>query len=460
MARPLSANTIPFIGEPPLLGSLSTLQRDRLGFLTKLASLGKVSGFHLGPFPVVVFNRPEFIQSFLVDHARDFDKGYTMHRAFPGNGVFISEGELHDKQRRIMAPSFTPRQIATYADIMANYSEKLAESWQDKQEIFLAQEMAAVTTSIIGKTLFDEDVFTETSGLGKAFRIVFNHAAYMVASPFSLPGNWPTPRNLEKDRAWKFIRGRLQRMIEERREHPLERNDFLSLLLNARDDQGNPMDDVQLMDECATLFAGGQETVANALVWTWYLLCQHPHVYQNVQREVDTILQDRTPTYGDVARLPYCLQVFKEALRLYPPAPVIIRQALRDCIITNDQNRDEGYLVKKGTITMASIYAIHRLSSLYAEPDSFDPARHFAPEAERRLPRYGYMPFGAGSRICIGNHFAMLEGHILLAALAQRVTFELLPGQEVIPSSKTLTTRPTTDVSMVVHRREKGIGML
>ena len=460
MTQTLRYHTIPYLHETPLLGSVVTLNKDRLGFLTRVADLGKVGGFHMGPLNVVTFNDPHFVQSFLVDHAKDFDKGWSMHRSFVGNGVFISEGDFHAKQRKIMAPSFQPRQIADYANTMAMYGEKLVESWRDGEEVSLGKAMNAITMSIIGKVLFDEDMFSEADAMGQALLVVFNHAAQMLTSPFSLPGNWPTPRNREKDHAWEIIRNRLQVMIDERRSHPVERNDFLSLLMNARDEEGQPMDDVQLMDETSTLFSGGQETVATALLWTWYLLSQHPDISQAVQEEVDRVLQGRSPTYEDLKQLPLCLQVFKEALRLYPPAPAIIRQALRDCVITNDQDTDERYLLKKGTIVMASVYAIHRLDSLFPEPNRFDPARHFAPALEKQLPRYGYMPFGAGPRICIGNHFALLEGHILLATLAQRVRLDLLPGQQVIPSSKTLTTRPTTDISMVVHYREKSSSML
>lgn len=453
MAQTPQRASLPYIREWPLLGSVVTLNKDRLGFLTQIASLGKVGGFHMGPLNVVTFNDPHFIHSFLVDHAQDFDKGWSMHRAFVGNGVFISEGEFHAKQRKIMAPSFQPRQIASYADTMAMYGEKLVANWHDGEQIALGKAINAVTMSIIGKVLFDEDMFSEADDLGKALMVVFNHAAMMVASPFSLPGNWPTPRNREKDRAWETIHNRLQVMIDERRTHPVERNDFLSLLMNARDEEGQPMDDAQLMDEASTLFSGGQETVANALLWVWYLLCQHPEIYQALQEEVDRVLQGRSVTLEDLRQIPLCLQVFKEVLRFYPPAPVVIRQALRDCVITHDQNPEEQYMLKKGTIVMASIHAIHHLASLYPEPERFDPARHFAPEAEKRLPRYGFVPFGAGPRICIGNHFALLEGQILLATLAQRVRFELLPGQRITPSSKTLTTRPTTEIFMRVHRR-------
>lgn len=443
---------VPYLRETPLLGSIVPLTRDRHAFLSRVAENGPVTGFHLGPLRTVTFSRPEFVQSFLVSRADDFTKGWTMHRSFVGNGVFISEGEFHKTQRKIMAPSFQPRTIAGYATSMGYYGERMVASWQDGQEIVIGSQMNNLSMSIIGKTLFDEDMFSEADAMGQALIVVFNHAAHMVVnSPFSLPRDWPTPRNRQKDRAWTVIRSRLQKMIDERRVSPEdEREDFLSLLMKARYDDGSHMNDVQLMDEVSTLFSGGQETVATSLIWVWTLLCQNPSLYQKVQEEVDAVLKGRTPTYEDLARLPFCLQVYKETLRLYPPAIVVIRQALRDCTIESDEQQ---YSIKKGMLVLASIYAIHRQPDYFPEPERFDPGFHFSGEQEKCLPRYGFMPFGAGPRVCIGNYFAMMEGHLLVALLAQRVTFDLIGGQHIVPSSKTLTTRPTVDVRMIVHKR-------
>ena len=438
--------------EPPLLGSILPLTQNRYAFLARVAENGPVTSFHLGPLTAITFNRPEFVHSFLVTHADDFDKGWTMHRSFVGNGIFISEGEFHRRQRKIMAPSFQPRTIAGYAEVMGQYAERMVKRWHDGQEIMLGREMNNLSTSIIGKTLFDEDMLSEADEMGKALIVVFNHAAYMIVnSPFSPPRDWPTPRNREKDRAWAVIRGRLQKMIDERRSRPHdERQDFLSLLMKARYDDDTPMSDVQLMDEVSTLFSGGQETVATSLVWAWTLLCQHFDFYRKAQEEVDTVLQGRTPTYEDLARLPYCLQVYKETLRLYPPAIVVIRQALHDCTI---ESETACYPIKKGMLVLASMYAIHRQPDYFPDPGRFDPEYHFSAEREKQIPRYGFMPFGAGPRVCIGNHFAMMEGHLLLATLAQRVRFELVPHQSIVPSSKTLTTRPAQDVHMFVDKR-------
>jgi cytochrome P450 len=240
----------------------------------------------------------------------------------------------------------------------------------------------------------------------------------------------------------------MQRMIDERRRssESAELNDFLSILLRARDEEGDRMSDQQIMDECITLFGTGHETTASALSWSWYLLCQHPEVYRRLQQEVDEVLQGRTPTYADLAHLPYCLQVFKETLRMYPPGATIMREALEDLEIG-------GYLVPQGSLVLISPYTIHRIPEYFPDPEKFDPDR-FTAEREKTLPRYAYFPFGAGPRICIGNHFAMMEGQLLLATLAQRVTFTLIPDQTIKPDPvHNLLLRPGGQVNVLVKRR-------
>src|SRR6266487_1478471 len=446
-----STRTIPYIQEYPLIGSAFAFMRDRLNLFLRLAQRGDVCGMHFGTSTFVLFNRPEHIHRICVELASDTDKGRIMHRAFQpvisdGLGVFISEGELHHRQRKLMAPAFQPRQIASYADVMVEYTEKLQQEWSDGAIIDINQQMTRVTMSIIGKVLFDADVFTETDELGEAFTIILGYTTHQLSSLFTPPRSWPTPANRRMLNATQLLRKRVRQMINERRESNIERNDFLSILLNARDEHGDSMSDDQLMEECLTLFAAGHETTATALAWTWYLLCQHPDVYQKVQQEVDSVLKGRAPGYADLARLPYCLQVFKEVMRLYPPAYAFSREALHDVEI-------DGYLLPKGYVAIVAPYTMHRRPEYFPDPEQFNPDR-FTPEREKQLPRYAYIPFGAGPRICIGNHFAMMEGHLLLATLAQRATFALLPGQSIEPDPiHHLTLRPGGRVDVVVKKR-------
>jgi cytochrome P450 len=441
--------TFRYISGYPFIGNLPDFNKDRLGLLQRMARAGDVCGMHFGPFPGILFNKPEHVQSILVEHAYDFDKGVAIHNTFRpaiGDGIFSSEGDFHRHQRKLIAPPFQPRHIASYADIMGHYGEQIQQTWLDGSVIDVNQQMTNLTMSIIGKALFDADVFTETDELGAAMAATTEYVSHALSTLFPPPYNWPLPRNRRAHKAAAILRNRIQRFINERRNHPTERNDFLSILLEAKDEDGNPMSDEQVMAECLTLFGAGHETTATALTWSWYLLCQHPDSYQKVQQEVDSVLQGRTPTYADLARLPYCLQVFKEAMRLYPPAYAFSRRALRDVEI-------DGYRVPKGWVVLLAPYTLHRREEYFPEPEKFDPER-FTPEREKQLPRYAFMPFGAGPRICIGLYFAMMEGHLLLATLAQRASFSLVPGQTIEPDPiHHLALRPARAVNVTVKKR-------
>ncbi|MGZ3617338.1 MAG: cytochrome P450 [Ktedonobacteraceae bacterium] len=441
--------TFYYIDGYPLVGNLFEFRKDRLGLLRRLAREGDVCGMHFGPFPGILFNKPEHVHSILVQHAYDFDKGLAVHNTFRpviGDGIFSSEGEFHRHQRKIMSPPFQPRHIVSYAETMGYYGEQIQQTWTENNVIDINQQMTNLTMSIIGKALFDADVFTETDELGAAMTITLEYIAHTTSVLFPPPYSWPLPGHIRTRKAVQTLRNSIQRFIDERRSNPIERNDFLSILLQAKDEDGKPMSDDQLLAECLTLFGAGHETTATSLSWTWYLLCQHPEIYQKVQEEVDSILQGRTPTYEDLARLPYCLQVFKEAMRLYPPAYLLSRRALREVEI-------DGYHIPKDMVVLYAPYTLHRREEYFPEPEKFDPER-FLPEREKQLPRYAFVPFGAGPRICIGMYFAMMEGHLLLATLAQRVSFSLVPSQTVVPDPiHHLTLRPMGEVKVLVKRR-------
>lgn len=432
------------------MGNLSDVARDRLGFLQRMARIGDVCGFRLGPFPGIFFNKPEHIQNILVEHTADVDKGVEAIRyALPSivrHGIVCQEGEMHRRQRKFMAPVFQPRHLASYAGSMVAYGEQLQSTWPDGSVIDINQQMSHLTMNILGKVLFDADVLTEGDELGAAIMAAFEYLSYVTAAFFAPPYNWPTPRNRRMRHALQVLQTNLQRFINERRSTPCERNDFLSLLLQARGEDGAGMADDQLMAECLSIFGAGYETTATALGWTWILLCQHPEIYQRVQQEVDSVLQGRTPTYADLADLPYCLQVLREALRLYPPVYMTCRRALHDIEI-------DGHRIAKGRIILLSPYTLHRRADYFPIPEQFDPER-FTPEQEKRRPRCAYVPFGAGPRICLGMHFALMEAHLLLATIAQRTTFSLVPHQAIDLKIKySLLLRPTGTVKMVVTKR-------
>lgn len=446
----MSGPQIPALKESSLLGSLGAIREDRLAFLLSVArQTGDIGAFRVGPVPMLLLNSSELVHAALVEHANDFDKGFIMHRAFRpvlGEGLFSSEGELHRRQRKTMAPAFQPRHIVNYAQTMVEYTERAQQGWRDGATLDVSREMMAVTMSIVGNVLFQTDVLAETDELGAALSISLAYINYILSSFFPLPLNWPTERNKKTRHALDLLNQRMQKMIDERKASGENGDDFLSILLRARDEDGARMSDQQIKDEALTLFVAGHETTAATLTWTWFLLAQHPDIYQRLQHEVDTVLQGRSPTYADLPRLPYTLQVLKESMRLYPPSIALIRVALRPVELGP-------YQLRKGQTIMIVPYTIQRRPDYFPNPEQFNPD-HFQAENEARLPRFAYIPFGAGPRICIGNHFALMEGHLLLATLAQRVSFTLLPGQQIIPDTdKTITIRPKYGLNMLVKHR-------
>ena len=242
-----------------------------------------------------------------------------------------------------------------------------------------------------------------------------------LSSLLPIPPMIPTPANLKYRAAVRRLDRVIFRVIDEHRRHGEDRGDVLSILLESKDEDGQAMSDLQIRDEAMGLFLAGHETTANALSWTFYLLAKHPEVRSKMEAELDAL--GRAPDYDDLKRLPYTLAVFKESMRLYPPAYVLGRRVTADVMIG-------GHFLPRGTIAMVNTLGIHRRSDLWPNPLRFDPER-FLGDKEKQLPRSAYMPFGAGGRVCIGNHFALMEGHVLLATIARAVVRFRADGDEV-----------------------------
>jgi cytochrome P450 len=444
-----TAHAIPEISGLPVLGNMLQFRRDRLALFGRVVrECGEIGGYRVGPLRFVLSNSPQHAQVVLVDRADEFEKTPLINLLRPllGDGLLTARNAPHRRQRQLVAPAFQHRRIGGYATIMAAYAEQTQASWTEGQAIDVAEEMMRLTLWIIGKTLFDADVAGESRELGGALTNLLHHTIDQVTSFVPVPRSWPTPRNRRARESIARLNATGYRMIAQRRASGEDKGDLLSMLLQASDTDGGmaTMTDQQVRDEAMTLFMAGHETTANALAWAWYLLAQHPHVGRQVRAEVDRVLAGRTPTLADLPGLPYTLQVVKEAIRLYPPAYVFGRQASRPTELGD-------YILPAGGIINFSPYMMHRRADFYPEPERFQPER-WTPEFEQRLPRHAYLPFGGGPRICIGNHFAMMEAQILLAALAQRVTFDLIPGQTIEPEP-VITLRPKQGVKMVVRRR-------
>jgi len=430
-----------------LAGNLRAFNNDTLAFLVDMRRYGGLTTFWFGPFPAYAVNAPETIHQVLVEQASKFYKSrMTREVMYPlvGNGLFTSDGEFWKGQRKLIQPVFHAKRIADYADLMVQFADEMVNGWQNGQTRDIDHDMTGLTMRIIAKALFDATVTSETSEVGqaitRAFHLVERNFRRIVPIPRWMPGKF----NREMDEAVRVLDGIIQSFIVERRRTGEDKGDFLSLLLAARNDDNKGMTDKQLRDEAMTLFGAGHETTAVTMMWAWYLLSQNPAAEAKLHAELDTVLGGRPPTLADLANLPYTEMVIKETMRLYPAAWAITRQAVEDATI-------DGHTIRRGSAVVINIYGMHRDPAVFPNPDAFEPER-FAPEKEEALPKYAYIPFGGGPRICIGNAFALMEARLLLATIAQRYHLDLDPSQVVKPE-RLFSLRSKYGMKMIVKAR-------
>ena len=445
------------------LGCLPEFRRDILGFLLDCAKkYGEVVRLPYGLAGILIKGRknasayllsnPADIEHVLVSRQSNYQRLWVpAAKQVFGRGLLTSEDPLHLKQRRMMQPAFHQQRIAAYADTMVDKTEQLLEHWQDETTVDLAEEMRRLTLAIVCKTLFDADLTEDVRNLTDSVAVGQHHITLQYRSLVALftPRFLPTPGNLEFRKAGEQLNGMIYEMIRARRnrnEKSEKSNDLLSMLVNVRDEEGNRMDVEQIRDETMTLFLAGHDTTANALAWTWYLISQHRDVEFRLLAELNEVLGGRAPAFADIPKLVYTGMIFSEAMRLYPPAYILVRTALHDDCLPS------GAAIPAGADIFMSQYLVHRNPRYFPDPGRFDPER-FNPLIKRDWPDYAYFPFGGGSRICIGEPFARMEGVLLIAAIAQHFKMILIPGQAIVPEPL-VTLRPKHGIRMMLIKRK------
>jgi cytochrome P450 len=432
----------------PLWGHFGPFRSDALGFLVHCAAeYGDMASFRLGRRRIVLVSHPDLIEQVLVTDNRNFTKHFAFKLLRPtmGSGLLMSEGDFWRRQRRLMQPAFAPKRIEGYAGAMVEHTQRMLSSWADGHACDLHQEMLRLALAIVAEVLLDVDVSREVGDVGGAVDLLMVDFNYRFKNPLSWPLWLPTPWNRRVRRTLHGLNEIIQRIIAQRRASGEDRGDLLSMLVQARDElDGQGMSDRQLRDEVMTMFLAGHETTANALSWTWYLLARHPEIEARLHAEIDQVLAGRAPTAADVPRLTYTERVVLEAMRLYPPAFVIGREALSDFTLG-------GYRLPAGTTLLMSQWVVHRDGRWHDEPLRFNPDR-WEPATAERLPKYAYFPFGGGPRGCIGNRFAMLEAVLIVATMAQQARFVLEDDREVHPWPA-ITLRPAHGLPARVVRR-------
>jgi cytochrome P450 len=434
-----------------LLGLLPEVGRDVLGVFTWLRDdYGDLVRLRLGFTPTVLVSHPQLVEEVLVTHNADYRKNIGARRlgSLLGNGLLLSEGDFWLRQRRLMQPAFHRQRLASMVASMVDITASVLDTWRDGEVRDVSREMTEITLRIAARTLFGTDVADDVATMRAASLTLAEHfRSRLFSMMILLPDAFPSPGNRRYQRSVRNLNALVYRIIGQRHAPQAgdQYDDLLDMLLAARDEAGQGMTDRQLRDEVMTLLLAGHDTTALATTWTLVLLAQHPEVEARLLAEVDSVLGGRLPTVADAPRLPYTEHVFTESLRLYPTAWAIGREAIRDTSIG-------GQRIRKGTNVLMSPWVIHRDPRFYDQPDVFNPDR-WADGLEKRLPRFAYVPFGGGQRVCIGSSFAQLESTLLLAQIAQRFHLALADPARPVEPLPVVTLRPREAVPMRLSRR-------
>ena len=415
-----------------------------------------VSGVSVIGFGAVVSD-PAGVRRVLLDNAANYKKDRLQLRLLRpglGNGLLTAEGEEWRVQRRSLAALFTPRRVAGFADAMAAGADRLVARWdaqRDGRTADVALDMARATLDILERTIFADGLARDPDAFMRAMTDYFD--SYGRIDPLDLlqaPDWIPRLPRFKGRAALGFFEAAVTAIIAKRRavlatpgaEPP---RDLLTYLLEARDpDTGAALSEEAVRANIITFVGAGHETTANALTWSLFLISTAPDVRERLEAEVDAALPDGRCTAGALERLPATRAVIEEAMRLYPPAAIISREAVEDDEIC-------GVKIPKGGLVYVAPYVLHRHRLLWQQPDHFDPWQ-FLPGAREKIDRFAYLPFGAGPRVCIGAAFALQEAVIVLASVLRHYRLALAPGHDVEPVQR-ITLRPKNGMKMVLTRR-------
>jgi cytochrome P450 len=443
-----------------------TRQEGPLEFLDQLgARYGDVALLDVPKRAICAVKGPEALRHVLLANQDNYGKSsqYELLTPVLGNGLVTSQGELWQRQRKLVQPMFAKRHLEPFADHMAAAADAALGAWetgwQDGQRIELSREILHVGLDTVGRALVSHDFSGHSEELGVALANAL-HQVGAASRSVGVNAIQLLPRmtvkratRLGNNRRWKsgmasahVLVDVASEMIDERlRNGHGDRDDLLRLLMEATDEEtGQQMSRQQVLDELLTFVAAGHETTAHGLSWMYYLLSQNPQAREQMEAEVDDVLGGRVPLAADVERLPWTKACFEEAMRIFPPVWHVQRVALDDDVIC-------GYAIARGTRVFASIWTTHRDPEIWENPAGFDPRRWLG-EAPKQRPRFSYLPFGGGRRICVGQGFAMMNATILAAMIAQRFRFDFVPGSKIV-LDPTVTLRPLHGIPVIVRRR-------
>lgn len=439
----------------PFAGHLLAFRKNPLHFLEQsFREYGELVHLRFGPSRhLYVLTNPDLIKEVLLTKQQHFRKakGLQTAKAVVGEGVLTSEGDKHLRQRRLMQPSFRKDRISAYGEAMVGHTVRMLDGWSDGRQRVITDDMMQLTLNIITETMFGTQLDGGVEEIGKAIDVGMKYVSKKASSFIDVPAGFPTKSNREFQEASKLLNDVMYSIIEERRKRKdgtgERRQDLLSMLLAAKDEDGSAMTDEQVRDEVMTIFIAGHETTANTLSWTWYLLSLNPEAERKFHEELDTVLEGRTPTVDDLAKLDYLQLLIWESMRVYPAVWAINREVV-------DEVEIGGHPFRPGDTIMMSQYVMHRNPQYYERPEEFRPER-FEGDFLKTIPQFAYFPFGGGPRVCIGNNFALMEAALVLATVGQRYKLRLAEGHPPVEPEPLVTLRPKPGLTMVAEARKQ-----
>ena len=434
------------------LDVLADVRRDVVRNAVALqAAHGDAVHYRITAFHVFQLTHPDHAVDVLVNHHRAFHKPFNLKNVlgqWNGNGLVLSEGDFWVRQRRLIQPAFKPQRLEGHVAAVAARAGRMLDGWEGKAEVQADRDLARLTLGVVAEGLFGADVERHTEAFIEAVAVLNAVAIREVQLPVVLPLWAPTPQKRRLRRAIETIHGIVEGFIAERRAAPdgaADRGDLLSMLLSAVDEDGDGgrMTDRQVRDESVNLLLGGNETTATGLTWAAYVLAKHADAQAELHREVDEVLGGRAPGAADLPRLQGIERAVKEAMRLYPPAYILGRQAVEDVTIG-------GYDVPRGSLVNLVPYITQRDPRWFPDPEAFRPSRF---TDEGTLPRGAYLPFGLGPRACIGRAFAMQESVAALAMLLQRYALRIPASAPEVVLESQVSLHPKGGLVLAIEER-------
>ena len=421
-------------------GFMWNMLRNPLHALTELArEQGDIAHVKLRKRDLFLLNHPEFIEQVLVKQQDKFIKGPSLQRAriLLGEGLLTSEGEEHLAQRRTLQPAFHRQRMEEYLPLMNENTFTHVSKWQDGARVDMSAEMMRLTLNIALWSFFG------SAPEGTVERVSESMSALMKLFPLTqLPVPDATRMLFPK---FKQASMDLRQVTESLLKNPQSEGAKRALIHILKENNNGQFTDEQIHAQALTFLLAGHETTALLLAWCWDMLAHHSDVQVKLQDEVDGVLGDRFPNAEDIQNLPYTRMIVKETLRMRPPAWTIGRQAVQDCEIG-------GQHISAGSTVLVSQWVTHHDARFYDDPHQFRPGRWYELE-NTSFPRYAFFPFGGGSRVCIGEHFAMTEAIAVLAMVSRRWNISSTQAALAKPNPS-VTLRPDKSVKLIVGRRD------